>query len=112
MPTIETATAREASRITSPNPAPATKRRLRRPSLLRFAWWTVPIHVALGFGFWWMMTNAPDDLGMALLWIHIGFPILLAVSIRVWWDRWGELLALLAINHAATFVVLICLPWS
>jgi hypothetical protein len=59
-----------------------------------------------------MMANDPDDLGAALLWTHIGFPILLVVSIRVWWDRWGELLALLAINHAATFVVLLFLPWS
>lgn len=55
----------------------------RRPSLLRFAWWSVPIHVALGFGFWWMMTNAPDELGTAVLWIHGGFPVLMVVSIRL-----------------------------
>ncbi len=83
-----------------------------RPSLLRFAWWSVPIHVALGFGFWWMMTNFPEELGTGLLWIHVGFLVLIVVSIRLWWDRCGELLALLAINHAATFAVLICLPWS
>lgn len=82
----------------------------RRASLLRMAWWTVPLHVALAFGFWWMMWHQPDQLAAAFCWIHLGFPLLLLASVRWWWDRWGELLALLAINHAVTFGVLMFLP--
>lgn len=111
MSTSERANARECSRSPAADPGRQATHRTYRPSLLRFAWWTVPVHVALGFGFWWMMINAPDRLGPAFLWTHLGFPALLAVSIRLWWDRWGELLALLAINHAATFAVLILMPW-
>ena len=111
MSAIEGTTASDAAqRIVNEFHSP--KNKTRRSSLLRFAWWTVPIHIALGFGFWWMMTNRPDELGTALLWLHIGFPALLAVTIRMWWDRWGELALLLTINHLATFAVLACLPWT
>ena len=111
MSAIEGATANDvARRIVNDFHSP--KNKTRRLSLLRFAWWTVPIHIVLGFGFWWMMTNRPDELGTVLLWFHIGFPALLAVTIRMWWDRWGELALLLTINHLATFAVLACLPWT
>ena len=111
MSAIEGTTANDvARRIVNDFRSPKSK--TRRSSLLRFAWWTVPVHIAFGFGFWWMMTNRPDELGTALLWLHIGFPALLAVTIRMWWDRWGELTLLLTINHLATFAVLACLPWT
>lgn len=111
MSAIEGTTANEVTRrlvVTSQSPCA----RSHQPSLLRFAWWTVPIHIMLGFGFWWMMTNKPNELGTVLLWLHIGFPALLAVTVRMWWDRWGELALLLTINHMATFAVLACLPWT
>lgn len=91
---------------------PRKARTKRQPSLLGLGWWTVPLHVLLGFGFWWYMQHQPDLLASILLWIHVGFPCLLLLTARWWWNRWGELLALLLMNHAATFGVLICLPWA
>ena len=90
--------------------APPSARKAHRPSLLRLAWWTVPLHIALAFGFWWMMQHDPDGLASAFIWIHVGFPVVLLATARWWWDRWGELLGLLLINHAATFAVLMFLP--
>lgn len=84
----------------------------QRPSLLRLGWWTVPMHVLLGLGFWWYMQHQPDQLVSILLWVHVGFPCLLLLTARWWWNRCGELLALLLMNHAATFGVLICMPWG
>ena len=112
MSSIEDTTANTVAQTIANGPLASTRHKTHQSSLLRFVWWTVPIHATLGFAFWWMMTNAPDELGTALLWIHVGFPALLVISIRLWWNRWGELLALLAINHAATFAVLIFMPWS
>lgn len=88
------------------------RRRLRtRPSLLNLLWWSVPLHVLLAFGFWWMMQHQPARLGTLVIGVHLGFPLLLVVTVRWWWDRWGELLGVLLINHLATFLVLLCLPW-
>lgn len=84
----------------------------RPASLLRWAWCTVPLHLLLGFGFWWLMQHQPERLAPVLLWLHGGFPVVLLLTARWWWNRWGELLALLLINHMATFGVLVCLPWS
>jgi len=81
-----------------------------RPSLLRWAWWTVPLHVVLGLGFWWMLQHEPDRLASVFVGVHVGFPLLLLLTVRWWRDRWGELLALLLINHAVSFAVLLCLP--
>jgi hypothetical protein len=72
----------------------------------------VPIHLLLGFGFWWMVQNASDRLMEVAVGVHVAFPILLLLTVRWWWSRWGELLVLLLINHLATFSVLVCLPWS
>jgi hypothetical protein len=59
-----------------------------------------------------MMLYATDHLADVLLRIHIGFPVVCLLTVAWWWHRWGELVALLAMNHLATFSVLICLPWS
>ena len=83
-----------------------------RPSLMRFAWWTVPLHVAMGFGFCWMIEHDPDGLASAFVWVHLGVPAVLLVTAGWWWDRKSELAALLCINHAATFAVLLFMPWS
>lgn len=87
-------------------------RKAHRASLLRLAWWTVPLHLLMGLGVWWLIRNEPDRLASLLVGGHIAFPVLLLVTVRWWWDRWGELLALLLINHAVTFGVLLCLPWE
>lgn len=103
------------SETTSALPSEKTRSHARKAhsaSLLRFAWWTVPLHVLTGFGFWWLMQHQPDQLASILLWIHVGFPCLLLLTARCWWSRCGELLALLLLNHATTFGVLICLPWG
>lgn len=100
----------EVAEKTPPDAVRRSARKAHRPSLLRFAWWTVPLHIALAFGFWWMMQNDPEGLASAIVWAHVGFPVLLLATTRWWWNRWGELLSLLLINHAATFAVLMFLP--
>lgn len=80
--------------------------------LLKFAWVTVPLHAGLGALVWWLMLHDTDGLIRLLIGIHIGFPVLLLATIKWWWRSWGELLVLLFLNHTATFVVLICLPWE
>lgn len=99
----------------SPLPSENVRRHARkshRASLLRFAWWTVPLHLLMGFGVWWLIRNEPERLASLLVGVHVAFPALLLVTVRWWWSRWGELLALLLINHAVTFGVLFCLPWE
>jgi len=52
-----------------------------------------------------------DMAATALLGIHAGFPFLLLVTIRWWWDRASELVALLVLNHCVSFVVAAFIPW-
>lgn len=110
MPIINEMHVTQAAEPSPPDTVPRSTPKAHRPSLLRFAWWTVPIHIALAIGFWWMMQHDLDGLASAFVWIHVGFPVLLLATARWWLARWGELLVLLLINHAATFLVLIFLP--
>ncbi len=81
-------------------------------ALLRLAWFTVPAHVGLGVWAWWLMLNDPDRLIELLAAIHLLVPVVGLITLRWWWSRWGELCVLLFMNHAATFLVLMFLPWD
>lgn len=47
-----------------------------------------------------------DLVGFLLLLIHLGFPVLLLVTVRRWWARRYDLLILLLLNHLVTFAVI------
>lgn len=81
-------------------------------ALLKLGWFTVPAHVGLGVWAWWLMLHDPDRLIELLAATHLLVPVVGLVTLRWWWSRWGELLVLLFINHAATFLVLMFLPWD
>lgn len=82
-----------------------------RPSLLRHAYWTVPLHIVLPIALWWLMRYDREMAMSVFVGIHAAFPLFLLVTIRWWWSRMGELLWLLFINHLVTFVVLGFIPW-
>ena len=82
-----------------------------RPSLLWHARWTVPLHVVLPIGLWWLMRHDFGSAVTAFVGIHVGFLLVLLTTVRWWWSRTGELVLLLFINHLVTFVVLGFIPW-
>ncbi len=81
------------------------------PSLLWHARWTVPMHLVLPVGLWWLIRNDPIVAAGAFAGVHLGVPVLLLITVRWWWDRVADLVLLLLINHLATFTVLAFLPW-
>lgn len=80
-------------------------------TLLWHARWTLPLHVVLPIGLWWLVQHDPGSATVLFVGIHAGFPILLIATVRWWWSRRGELIALLIINHLVSFVVLAVVAW-
>ncbi len=73
--------------------------------------WTVPLHVVLPIGLWWLMQINTMLAAQVFLGVHIGFLIVLLVTIAWWWAHSGDLIALLFINHMVSFAVAVFLPW-
>ncbi|REJ85591.1 MAG: hypothetical protein DWQ34_28705 [Planctomycetota bacterium] len=80
-------------------------------TLLWHARWTLPLHVVLPIWLWWLMQHDPGQATAIVLGIHIGFPAVMLVTIRWWWRRVGELVALLILNHLVSFAVLAVFVW-
>ncbi len=81
------------------------------PSLLWHARWTVPLHLVLPVGLWWLIRNDPIVAASVFAGVNVGVPVLLLITVRWWWGRVVDLVLLLLINHLATFSVLAFLPW-
>jgi hypothetical protein len=79
---------------------------ITKPSLLWHLRWTVPLHVALPIGLWWLLHHNFLSAVTTFVVIHVGFLLFLVTTVRWWWPRINELLLLLFINHVVTFVVL------
>ncbi len=92
-------------------PAMAPRRPEAASSLLWHACWTVPLHLVLPVGLWWLIRNNPIAAAWAFAGVHLGVPVLLLITVRWWWDRVADLVLLLLINHLTTFSVLAFLPW-
>jgi len=73
--------------------------------------WTVPLHIALPIGLWWIMQFDGWLAAQAFFAIHIVGLVLFLVTIKWWWSQSGDLIGLLFINHFATFTVGVFLPW-
>ena len=93
------------------DPSIPPQAQIAQPSLLWHARWTVPLHVILPIGLSWLMRHDFDAAVTTFAGIHVGFPLLLLMTVRWWWSRTGELLLLLFINHIVSFVVLCFIQW-
>ena len=81
--------------------APAPAPRIEVESLARYS---IPIHALLPWILWGLSrlgTEVPVALFMAF---HLVFPEVAVASYRYWRGQGIELLVLLAVNHAVTFV--------
>lgn len=75
-----------------------------RLSLERVARVSIPIHFALPWILWALSvfgSEAPVLLFMAL---HVLFPVVAVATYRYWRGQGFDLLLLIAVNHAVTFV--------
>jgi hypothetical protein len=75
-------------------------------TVLKLARYTVPLHVVLPAAVW--IPGAMEGLWFTLVFfvIHLGFPVVLAVTYPWWRGRGGELAVLLVLNHIVTFAAL------
>lgn len=67
--------------------------------------YTVPIHAALPLGIAALGRDHEMLTMVLMLVIHLGFPVVLAVTYPYWDGRGEEVVALIAINHVVTFTV-------
>lgn len=75
-------------------------------TLLWHARWTVPAHVILGGVAWWMATADLELAANAFLGLHIAFAVVFMATAKWWWSRFGEVAALVVVNHLATWATL------
>lgn len=73
--------------------------------------WTIPVHVLLPLGLWWLMNIDPRLAAQAFVGMHALFLLALLATMRWWWAHSGDLIAVLFVNHIVSFAVTAFLPW-
>jgi|GEM_PF-3112004 len=73
--------------------------------------WTIPLHIALPIGLWWMMQLDGWLAAQAFITLHVVGLMFFVGTIKWWWRQSGDLIGLLFINHFVTFAVCLFLPW-
>ncbi len=73
--------------------------------------WTVPLHILLPIGLWWIMQVDGWLAAQVFIAIHVVALVLFIGTIKWWWALSGDLVGLLFINHFVTFAVCLFLPW-
>lgn len=73
--------------------------------------WTVPVHLLLPVGLWWLMQSDPHLAAQVFLGIHlVCLPALVAVFWK-WWAHSADLIAILFVNHVVSLTICVFLPW-
>lgn len=86
-----------------PGPAPESQAPLPRWTVLKLARYSVPFHAVLPMVMWLPEDIANTAFMVGFFVIHLGFPLVLAITYPWWQGRAGEVVALIILNHVVTF---------